>query len=332
MTRACDGREVGVCEDSPFGGGRGSGGPHRVRRRAPPREPGRRGRPLDRHVTGGPSEASGRKRRDGRRQIRSQICARHPRQPKSCRATCVGGERAYVATPQRAAVAGPTAMADSRESGRNEAGNRGGRGRARQQTDGDGKVPCALEPGLPARRRVRCGPHDDFRTRRRRRLRRTTPDPSPDRSTPGPRTVGSRRSGSTTGDLGIHHHPCVAAPIASALGASSSGSGTAYIRWGMIVVDSSVDQFNAPSRGSVTATLRRHGERYGRWEFRLRRAGLVRRWAGLQGLGRARPGRPDQAPLRRAQHRAGGLYCGRLAGQRVCPQRGQAVDLHQAVT
>jgi hypothetical protein len=49
-----------------------------------------------------------------------------------------------------------------------------------------------------------------------------------------------------------------------------SGSGTAYIRWEMIVLDSSVDRFNYPSRGSVKATLRRRGERYGRWELRLR--------------------------------------------------------------
>jgi hypothetical protein len=51
---------------------------------------------------------------------------------------------------------------------------------------------------------------------------------------------------------------------------SSSGSGIAYIRWGMIVLDSSVEQFNFPSRGSVTAILRKPGERYGRWEMRLR--------------------------------------------------------------
>ena len=50
----------------------------------------------------------------------------------------------------------------------------------------------------------------------------------------------------------------------------ANGTGTAYIRWGLIVVDSSVDRFNAPSRGSATAILRRHGERYGRWEMRLR--------------------------------------------------------------
>jgi Glycosyl hydrolases family 16 len=51
---------------------------------------------------------------------------------------------------------------------------------------------------------------------------------------------------------------------------SSSGTGTAYIRWGLIVLDSSVDRFNAPSRGSVAAILGRHGARYGRWELRLR--------------------------------------------------------------
>ncbi len=51
---------------------------------------------------------------------------------------------------------------------------------------------------------------------------------------------------------------------------SASGTGTTYIRWGLIVLDSSVDRFNEPSRGSVTAILHRHGERYGRWEMRLR--------------------------------------------------------------
>jgi hypothetical protein len=50
----------------------------------------------------------------------------------------------------------------------------------------------------------------------------------------------------------------------------STGSTTAYIRWGMIVLDSSVDRFNEPSRGSASAILNRHGERYGRWELRLR--------------------------------------------------------------
>jgi hypothetical protein len=51
---------------------------------------------------------------------------------------------------------------------------------------------------------------------------------------------------------------------------SSSGSGIAYIRWGMIVLDSSVERFYFPSRGSVRAILDRRGERYGRWEVRLR--------------------------------------------------------------
>jgi hypothetical protein len=51
---------------------------------------------------------------------------------------------------------------------------------------------------------------------------------------------------------------------------SSSGSGIAYIRWGMIVLDSSVERFYSPSRGSVRAILDRRGERYGRWEVRLR--------------------------------------------------------------
>jgi hypothetical protein len=51
---------------------------------------------------------------------------------------------------------------------------------------------------------------------------------------------------------------------------SASGSGIAYIRWGMIVLDSSREQFLKPSRGSVVATLNRRGERYGRWEIRLR--------------------------------------------------------------
>ena len=50
----------------------------------------------------------------------------------------------------------------------------------------------------------------------------------------------------------------------------SSGSGIAYIRWGMMVLDSSVERFNFPSRGSVTAILNRRGARYGRWEMRLR--------------------------------------------------------------
>jgi Glycosyl hydrolases family 16 len=49
-----------------------------------------------------------------------------------------------------------------------------------------------------------------------------------------------------------------------------TGSGTAYIRWEMIVLDSSVDRYKYPSRGSVIATLNRRGERYGRWEMRLR--------------------------------------------------------------
>jgi Glycosyl hydrolases family 16 len=48
------------------------------------------------------------------------------------------------------------------------------------------------------------------------------------------------------------------------------GSGWAYMRWGMIVLDSSVDRYLYPSRGSVHATLGRRGERYGRWEVRLR--------------------------------------------------------------
>ena len=51
---------------------------------------------------------------------------------------------------------------------------------------------------------------------------------------------------------------------------SASGSGIAYIRWGMIVLDSSDHQFLQPSRGSVRAILGRRGERYGRWEMRLR--------------------------------------------------------------
>lgn len=51
---------------------------------------------------------------------------------------------------------------------------------------------------------------------------------------------------------------------------ATSGSGWSYMRWGMIVVDSSHDQYLSPSRGSVKATLHRRGERYGRWEFRLR--------------------------------------------------------------
>jgi hypothetical protein len=51
---------------------------------------------------------------------------------------------------------------------------------------------------------------------------------------------------------------------------SSNGSRTAYIRWGMMVLDSSVEQFNFPSRGSVTTILDRRGARYGRWEMRLR--------------------------------------------------------------
>jgi Glycosyl hydrolases family 16 len=50
----------------------------------------------------------------------------------------------------------------------------------------------------------------------------------------------------------------------------ASGSGTAYIRWGMMVLDSSVEQFYFPSHGSVTAILDRRGARYGRWEMRLR--------------------------------------------------------------
>jgi hypothetical protein len=51
---------------------------------------------------------------------------------------------------------------------------------------------------------------------------------------------------------------------------AASGSGTAYIRWGMMVLDSSVERFNFPSRGSVTTILDRRGARYGRWEMRLR--------------------------------------------------------------
>jgi hypothetical protein len=51
---------------------------------------------------------------------------------------------------------------------------------------------------------------------------------------------------------------------------SSTGSGIAYIRWGMLVLDSSVEQFYYPSRGSVRAILRQRGKRYGRWEMRLR--------------------------------------------------------------
>jgi hypothetical protein len=51
---------------------------------------------------------------------------------------------------------------------------------------------------------------------------------------------------------------------------SSTGSGIAYIRWGMMVLDSSVEQFYYPSRGTVTAILQRPGTRYGRWEIRLR--------------------------------------------------------------
>jgi hypothetical protein len=51
---------------------------------------------------------------------------------------------------------------------------------------------------------------------------------------------------------------------------SNSGSTTAYIRWGMILLDSSVNRFRRPSRGSVSTTLHRRGARYGRWELRLR--------------------------------------------------------------
>jgi hypothetical protein len=51
---------------------------------------------------------------------------------------------------------------------------------------------------------------------------------------------------------------------------SASGSGTVFTRWGLLVLDSSVDRFLEPSRGSVTAILGRHGARYGRWELRLR--------------------------------------------------------------
>jgi hypothetical protein len=50
-----------------------------------------------------------------------------------------------------------------------------------------------------------------------------------------------------------------------------TGSGSAYIRWEMIVLDSSNNaRFNFPSSGSVTATLHRRGVRYGRREMRLR--------------------------------------------------------------
>jgi hypothetical protein len=50
-----------------------------------------------------------------------------------------------------------------------------------------------------------------------------------------------------------------------------TGSGAAYIRWEMIVLDSSNNErFNFPSTGSVSATLHRRGVRYGRWEVRLR--------------------------------------------------------------
>jgi hypothetical protein len=51
---------------------------------------------------------------------------------------------------------------------------------------------------------------------------------------------------------------------------AASGTTWAYMRWGMIVLDSAHDRFLFPSRGSVKATLGRRGERYGRWEVRLR--------------------------------------------------------------
>lgn len=51
---------------------------------------------------------------------------------------------------------------------------------------------------------------------------------------------------------------------------ASSGTAWSYMRWGMIVLDSAHDRYAFPSQGSVKATLARRGERYGRWEFRIR--------------------------------------------------------------
>jgi len=51
---------------------------------------------------------------------------------------------------------------------------------------------------------------------------------------------------------------------------AATGTAWSYMRWGMIVLDSSVDRYAYPSRGAVKATLHRRGERYGRWEFRVR--------------------------------------------------------------
>jgi hypothetical protein len=51
---------------------------------------------------------------------------------------------------------------------------------------------------------------------------------------------------------------------------SSTGTGYAFTDWGLMVLDSSVDRFLEPSRGSVALILNRRGVRYGRWELRLR--------------------------------------------------------------
>src|SRR5262245_48937883 len=51
---------------------------------------------------------------------------------------------------------------------------------------------------------------------------------------------------------------------------SSTGTGYAFTRWGLMVLDSSVDRFLEPSRGTVRLILNRRGPRYGRWELRLR--------------------------------------------------------------
>ncbi|MDQ1615264.1 MAG: hypothetical protein QOJ60_1203 [Actinomycetota bacterium] len=47
-------------------------------------------------------------------------------------------------------------------------------------------------------------------------------------------------------------------------------TGKVYIEWAMILLDCNTDQFKEPCYGSVRSTLHRTGERYGRWEMRLR--------------------------------------------------------------
>ena len=151
------------------------------------------------------------------------------------------------------------------------------------------------------------------------RLRRTTPVHSPDRSTPEPRTVGSRRSGSTTGRRRTR---------AFALGILLTGTGTAFIRWGLLVLDSSVDRFSEPSRrGWVTTVLRRHGEATAGGGARLVPP-LVRAGRDYKVFAELVPVDPTKAGATWATSRWR-LLLPAAARQRLRPQRGEAVDLHE---